>query len=98
MPDVNIFKIDFQNLAKLMDKGRIDKVYNKMYDVADKLTRKETRIFILELQTKIDTIEEPAELIARISDFRKERLNHHMNEMKKLLEKSLEQSAKQKEL
>lgn len=36
MPDLNIFKIDFQNLVKLSQKGRIVSVYRRMYKEAEK--------------------------------------------------------------
>ena len=39
MPDLNIFNLDFGNLAKLINKGRVDKVYYKMYKVAENASR-----------------------------------------------------------
>ena len=52
MPDLNIFNLDFGNLAKLINKGRVDKVYYKMYKVADSLTREDFKKFQLELLSK----------------------------------------------
>jgi len=88
MPDINIFKLDFKHMAKLMDKGRVDLVYNKMYNVADKRSRGEIKIYIYELRAKVHTIKSNADLLTKILDFRKERFEHHMNEMKELLEMS----------
>jgi len=45
MPDLNIFKIDFQNLVKLSQKGRIISVYRRMYKEAEKLANKEFDLF-----------------------------------------------------
>jgi len=82
-------KIDLGNLTKLLNKGRIDKVYDKMYYVADKRAREETQTFLLELQAKVNEIKDPLHLITMISDFKKERISFHMNEMKQLLEISV---------
>lgn len=40
MYDLNLF-LNFGDLAKLISKGRVDKVYYKMYKVADRLSREE---------------------------------------------------------
>ena len=96
MPDFNIFKLDFKHLAKLLEKGRVDVVYNKMYSVADRRSRDEIETYIYELRAKIHTIKSNADLLTKILDFRKERFEHHMNEMKQLLEMSLKESKSQK--
>jgi len=88
MYDLNL-SLDFGNLAKLMSKGRIDKVYFKMYAVAEKLTIQETKQFLLELTAKFYETNSNINLLTELTEFRKERISYHMNEMKQLLEKSL---------
>lgn len=91
MPDLNIFKLDFGNLAKLISKGRVDKVYYKMYQVADRLSREEFEVFRLELLGTLvkEGYPKASELIIKLTDFKKDRITFHMNEMKQLLEMSL---------
>ena len=48
MPDLNIFNLDFGNLAKLLNRGRVDKVYNKMYVVAHDLSIHELKQYLIE--------------------------------------------------
>ena len=93
MPDINIFKLDFKHLAKLLEKGRVDVVYNKMYKIADRRSRGEIEIYLYELMGKSHTIKSNADLLTKILDFRKERFEHHMNEMKQLLEMSLKEKS-----
>jgi len=83
--------LDFGNLAKLISKGRVDKVYYKMYQVADRLSREEFEVFRLELIATITKNGTPSasDLITKLTDFKKERITFHMNEMKQLLEMSL---------
>lgn len=97
MYDLNL-ALDFGNLAKLISKGRVDKVYYKMYKVADKLSRDEFEVFRLELLATIAKNGTPSasDLITKLTDFKKERITFHMNEMKQLLEMSLKTQSKQK--
>jgi len=91
MPDLNIFNLDFGNLIKLMNKGRIDKVYKKMWHVADSLSKKELEIFIYELpvKAKAKEIKTRYDILSSVINFKKDRMDFHMNEMKQLLEMSL---------
>lgn len=95
MPDLNIFKIDFHNLAKLSREGKIVKVYRAMYNEADRLAIHEMKSFLAELAT---TKPETSAIkgIEMITNFKKERMAFHMDEMKKLLEISLKEQSKQK--
>ena len=95
MYDLNL-ALDFGNLAKLINKGRIDKVYQKMWYVADKLSREEFQTFKFELLAQTDKIKDMSELITSLTDFKKDRITFHMNEMKKLLEMSLKVQSKEK--
>lgn len=96
MPDLNLFNLDFGNLAKLMNKGRVDKVYQKMWYVADRLSREEFNTFRLELLANANKLKSTSELITTLTDFKKDRITFHMNEMKQLLEMSLKTQSKEK--
>ena len=96
MPDLNIFNLDFGNLAKSLNKGRIDKVYLKMYKVAQRLTSEDFKRFQLELLAKSNKFKDTRDLTMTLSDFFKDRIEFHMNEMKQLLEKSLKVQSKDK--
>jgi hypothetical protein len=96
MPDLNIFNLDFGNLAKLMNKGRVDKVYQKMWYVADRLSREEFNTFRIELLANANKFKSTTELLTTLTDFKKDRITFHMNEMKKLLEMSLKSQSKEK--
>ena len=96
MPDLNIFNLDFGDLAKLISKGRVDKVYYKMYTVADRLSREEFNTFKLELLANTNKFKDVPELLITLTDFKKDRITFHMNEMKKLLEMSLKAQSKEK--
>lgn len=96
MPNLNIFNLDFGDLAKLLNRGRVDKVYFKMYAAAEDLAVHETKKFLLELQAKASSIQSPMELLMMITNYRKERLSFHMNEMKQLLDMSLKAKLKEK--
>lgn len=84
-----IFNLDFSNLAKLMNKGRIDKVYKKMWHVAESLATKELRTFVYELPAREKEFETPSDILSSVINFKKDRIDYHMNQMKQLLEKSL---------
>jgi hypothetical protein len=96
MPDFNLFNLDFSNLAKLMSKGRVDTVYYKMYRVADKLTKEDFQRFKLEVLAKSDKFKDTSEFALTLSNFFNERIEFHMNEMKKLLEMSMKNQSKEK--
>ncbi|MCK5261136.1 MAG: hypothetical protein KAJ44_03070 [Thermoplasmatales archaeon] len=95
MPDLNIFNLDFGNLAKLLNQGRVDKVYNKMYTVAHDLSVHELKQYLTELRTKASSEKTGLKLLTLITDFKKERISFHMNEMKQLLDKSLKMQSKE---
>ena len=95
MYDLNL-SLNFGDLAKLMNKGRVDKVYFKMYAVAEKLSVKEIKQFLLELTAKFYEINSNINLLTELTEFRKERISFHMNEMTQLLEKSLKAQLKEK--
>ena len=88
MTDLNLFKIDIENLAKLSQKGKIVKVYRAMYSEAERLAVKELRLFIHELAVTKYNMDAIAG-VELIFNYRKDRISYHMDEMKKLLEMSL---------
>lgn len=88
--------LDFGNLAKLMNKGRIDKVYKKMWYLADKLSREEFNTFKIELLANSTKYKTTSDLLNTLTDFKKDRIAFHMDEMKKLLEMSLKEQSKEK--
>ena len=96
MPDLNIFNLDFGNLAKLLNQGRVDKVYYKMYKVADKLSREEFETWKYEYLATMNKRKDLSEQITTLTDFKKDRIAFHMNEMKQLLEMSLKAQSKEK--
>ncbi len=87
MLDFNMFNLDFANLAKLMKNGRVDKVYYKMYRVADNLMREDFQRFQLGLLKDYNM--GTTELLDKLTDFFNGRIEYHMNEMKELLEMSM---------
>ena len=78
MPDLNIFKIDFQNLVKLSQKGRIVSVYRRMYKEAEKLSNKEFDLFLRQeaIIKRESDVKTSFELIMK---YRKDRIDFHMN-------------------
>ena len=96
MPGLNIFNLDFGNLAEQLNKGRVDKVYFKMYAVAEKLAIHESKKFLIDLQAKALSVESGMKLIMMVNNYQKERLTFHMNKMNQLLEMSLKAQSKEK--
>jgi hypothetical protein len=94
MPDLNIFKIDIGNLAKLSRKGKIVKVYRAMYREGERLAVKELKLFMSEMAvTKYNM--SALKGVEMIFNYRKDRIAYHMDEMKKLLEISLKEQSKE---
>ncbi|MBI2452331.1 hypothetical protein HYV50_04630 [Candidatus Pacearchaeota archaeon] len=83
--DFNIF--NFGNLFKLYNQGKIDKVYKKMYGVAEDLAIHETIKYQDELIAtfKKKNIKNLEDYSSRVLTYRKKRLENHMKRMIKLL-------------
>ena len=82
--------LHLDNLVKLYEKGRIVKVYDKMNKEAEMLAVHEIETFLVELKHKLASKEiEGMNVINLLIDFRKERIDYHMSEMKKLLNEQL---------
>jgi len=85
-------------------RGRVDKLYENMYMVAEDLAVHEMLKYEKELNFsniyKEETFKEGSDDIdeenKKISDYRNQRLEFHMNEMKELLNKILESEEKEK--
>lgn len=80
------------NIQKLFLSGNIDKVYEKMYNVAEKLAIHEVKLYqdlLMQKMTdrKIKTGKDfdSIEYFNKVVNHRQERLQHHINEMKELL-------------
>ena len=95
MLNLNIFNINFQNLVKLSQKGRIISVYRRMYKEAEKLANKEFDLFLRQ-EAILKRGSDVKTWFESIMKYRKDRIDFHMNEMKKLLDKALEAELKKK--
>ena len=80
------------NIRKLFLSGRIDKVYKKIYDLAEELAVHEMKIYqsltASKLIKKSVNLENPNFediLLEKVVAYRQKRLQHHINEMKNLL-------------
>ena len=78
MSDLNIFKIDFQNLVKLSQKGRIISVYRRMYKEAEKLANKEFDLFLRQ-EAIIKRESDVKTWFELIMKYRKDRIDFHIN-------------------
>lgn len=95
MLNLNIFNINFQNLVKLSQKGRIISVYRRMHKEAEKLANKEFDLFLRQ-EAILKRGSDVKTWFESIMKYRKDRIDFHMNEMKKLLDKALEAELKKK--
>jgi len=96
MPNLSLFNLDFGNLVKLLNRGRVYKAYNKMYVVAHDLSVHELKQYLIELHGRAPSEISGLKLVTLITDFKKERISFHMNEMKQLLEMSIKAQSKEK--
>ena len=94
MSDIPIFKVD--NLIKLSKRGQIHRIYAKMYQVADELAVHETKNFLIELGITKGRIGSK-ENVKLMIDYKKERIEYHLNRMEKLLDKYIKITDKEKE-
>jgi len=87
MAKISIFSIDFHNLAKLFNRGRIDKVYARMYAQACELAVFESMKFKEGVKPGGGAFSKRSleEYFDKLLNFQQERINYHMAEMKDLL-------------
>ena len=91
MGNMTLININFDlgNISKLLKDGRIDRAYKKMYSVADSLSANETKKYMENLKIKAickgTTYEDAVSIIEKLYEYRKERTEFHLEEMKKLL-------------
>lgn len=85
------------NLSKLFSKGKINILYEKMYNTAHKLAAEELRknLDLINIELK-DNLKRAGknyfeEYFKKMMRFKGERIEHHMKEMKELLKLSLEE-------
>jgi len=94
MPDINIVKNLSLEIQKAFDKGEIDKLYKRMYETAESIAARETRLYmgkvVLEWKEKIrlpdKDYETPESRLSKIADYRNNRIQFHLDQMYKLLE------------
>jgi hypothetical protein len=81
------------NIQKLFIRGRIDKVYERMYNVAESLAAHETKkmfeIIANNSKKKLPKDISPEDYYwnyaTEVMEYRQKRIEHHINEMKELL-------------
>lgn len=81
----NVIKL---NISKLFAEGNITKTYEKMYSLAEKLANHELTIQELRLQGCLagnNDIDKIFKMRKEMVEFKQKRIQHHINEMKKLL-------------
>lgn len=85
------------DLSKLFSKGKINILYEKMYNTAHNLAAEELRknldLINIELKEnlKITGKNYFEEYLKKMMKFKEEKIEHHMKEMKELLKLSLEE-------
>ncbi|VVB73764.1 Uncharacterised protein [uncultured archaeon] len=92
LPDIKIDSKDIKDILGLLKKQDAATAYQKMYDVAKKITQMEYQDWVLYRRGKVleDQINSEGEnekfdLVTSSYEFRKARMEHHMREMKELL-------------
>lgn len=91
MADFNVINLKI-DLRKAFDKGKIDQVYLKMYSQAEKIAQLETfnhaKRMDLERSVKPDKNTPIGILLGykSMENYKKKRIEFHMNQMNKLLE------------
>jgi hypothetical protein len=94
MPDINIIKNLRIDIKKAFDKGDIDKLYTKMYQLADENAVADLRRYSAmkkaELLHKVNKGDDPAteslKLVKQLHDYRSKRFKFHLDSMFRLLE------------
>lgn len=98
------FHLHLGNILKGLRKGNIVKVYSKMYSLAENLASRETEKYLTESLSKIEVSqvggdkwdnEALIKFVNNIWNFHNDRINHHMDEMKKLLVMSSKANVKE---
>ena len=101
MPDINVFKFKIENLIKQSKKGKIPKVYNSIYNMAERIAEKEIKEYIEKRwkaaprgSARCDVGNRYAK-VDEVNAYRKERIKFHIDRMEKLLEMSLKYQSEQ---
>jgi len=93
-PDIKIIETFSLKILKVFDRGEIDRLYQGMYDTAEHIAATETRLYkaqvLLEWRNELLTSETPRETsesrFNRVAEYRKNRLQFHLDQMSKLLQ------------
>jgi len=92
MPDINIIKNLTIDIKKAFDKGDIDKLYTKIYQVADENAVADLRRYSAmkraELLQRINRGDAPETLkfVKQLQNYRNKRFKFHLDHMFRLLE------------
>ena len=98
---INIERVIFQPFKKnifSLARGGVDKLYSNMYRLAEDIAIHEMKKYDLRVHSssmlkdvlRHEKHDDFIDLQEKVSDFRNERLQHHMDEMKEILFKYLE--------
>lgn len=77
------------DVSKLFSQGNITKAYEKMYLIAERIANHELKIEGMRLQGSLVGNDNPYKVFKiqkEMAEFKQKRIQHHINEMKKLLE------------
>jgi hypothetical protein len=104
MPDINIIKNLRIDIKKAFDKGDIDKLYTKMYQLADENAVSDLRRYSAmkqaELLHRVNKGDEPAteslKFVKQLHDYRNKRFKFHLDSMFRLLELYIKSKAADK--
>jgi len=94
---LSLFNLDLGSLMKYWKRGRIEKVYEKMYDVAENLAHHEMNKFDGKLKSQLglipgkiegnqDFLDKFTKFQSRSLNYRERRVQHHIDQMKELLQ------------
>ena len=82
----NVINLD---VSKLFSQGNITKAYERMYSTAEVIANHELKIEGMRLQGSLVGNDDPYKVLKiqkEMVEFKQKRIQHHINEMKKLLE------------
>lgn len=92
-------KIEFglKDLIRLFNQGKVDKVYEKMYDIAESIAVHEVKqyrdeVYLKSVANKI-TLSGPQDYVIRQIEFKRKRIDHHMKKMEDLLKLAIEKGS-----
>ena len=83
------FNFYMRDLVNLLSRGKIDLVYDRMYNIADKIASYEYKKYIAEILIKAKTgllsNEQQISLLTKAFDYRRDLIERHLNKMLTML-------------